>query len=306
MSKKYQKIVVLAGGTSAEREVSLVSGKGSYEALLRLGYDSHLVDPASPDWPFNLIDLKPDAVLNMLHGQYGEDGTVQGLLETLKLPYSHSGVTCSAITMNKIATKTMLSAYGLPCTDSLDGTFEEIKQDGSDFPFPAVLKPVSEGSSVGIYMVNSYEDLLKLEPIAVKNNHYMLERFIKGRELTVGVMAGKALAVTEIMPRNHFYDYDSKYADKGSVHQVPANIPQDVYEAMMDYAEQAHHILGCEGVSRTDFRYDETDSCAIIILEVNNQPGMTPTSLVPEQAAYQGISYDELVSYLTENASWNK
>ncbi|MEM6603101.1 MAG: D-alanine--D-alanine ligase [Pseudomonadota bacterium] len=303
MNRKYHRIAVLSGGTSAEREVSLVSARGSYEALIRLGYDAHLVDPADKNWPTNLIELKADAVLNMLHGTYGEDGVVQGLLESLQLPYSHSGVRASALAMDKSVTKYMLAHYGLPVAHSIAASPKDIMSRADDIEFPCVLKPVSEGSSKAIFILESAEQIPKsfLENSSYKQ--FMLEKYIPGRELTVSVLNGKAMAVTEITSGNSFYDYEAKYSTGGSQHIIPADLPRDIYNKLMDYAEKAHEILGCRGVTRTDFRYDESDSCGIIILEINTQPGMTPTSLVPEQAAYIGLSYDELVQTLTEDAS---
>lgn len=304
MEKKYHKVAILSGGLSAEREVSLVSARGSYDALIRLGYDAHLIDPADKDFVQKLIDLKPEAVLNMLHGNYGEDGTVQGVLEYLRIPYSHSNVGTSAIAMDKAATKALLSHHGLPVAISIEGTVSEIIKNKHKVPFPAVLKPVSEGSSVGVFILEKPEDLPPRMASLDNKKQYMLEKYIVGREMTVAVLDGRALAVTEIIANDtSFYDYKAKYAKGGSSHIIPAELPEEVYNKMLDYASKAHKVLGCRGVSRTDFRYNPSDSHGIIILEVNTQPGMTPTSLVPEQAIHVGISYDELVQILIEGAT---
>jgi len=305
MQKKYHKIAILSGGVSAERDVSISSAKGAYDALLRKGYDAHLVDPKDSSWPYNLMDLKPDAVLNMLHGNFGEDGVVQGLLENLRLPYSHSGVSSSAIAMDKAATKCLLAHHGLPVAHSIEGDRDYILENANKVPFPAVLKPVSEGSSIFIKILEKQSDLsdTTFPDKSQEYSRYMLEKFIPGREVTVSVLNGKALGVTEIITNETFYDYKAKYSTGGSYHVIPADLPNDIATKMMHMAEKAHDIIGCHTVSRTDFRYNETDSHGIIILEINTQPGMTPTSLLPEQAEYAGIGFDDLVEIITENAS---
>lgn len=305
MQRKYHKIAVLSGGISAERDVSINSAKGAYDALLRKGYDPHLIDPQDSAWPHNLMDLKPDAVLNMLHGNFGEDGIVQGLLENLRLPYSHSGVSSSAIAMDKAATKCLLAHHGLPVAPSIEGSRDYILENKHKVPFPAVLKPVSEGSSIFIKILETEDDLSDaiFPDKSQEYSRYMLEKFIAGREMTVSVLDGKALAVTEIMTGEEFYDYKAKYSAGGSRHVIPAKLPAEIATKMLHMAEKAHDILQCHTVSRTDFRYNETDSHGIIILETNTQPGMTPTSLLPEQAEYAGIGFDDLVEIITENAS---
>ena len=308
MEKKYHKIAVLAGGLSAEREVSLVSGKGCLEALLRQGYDAYILDPQDKDWILSLIENRPDAVLNALHGRYGEDGTVQGVLESLNIPYSHSGVTASAVAMDKVVTKAILAKHGLPVAYGFELAPQDLEDNIPKIPFPCVIKPINEGSSVGVIIAHRPEDIFikNLPPEILSHKKIMVETYIAGREVTVAVLQDKALTVTEIIPQRDFYNYESKYAAGGSKHQVPADIPQDIFEKLKDYALQAHHILGCHSVSRTDFRYNPDDSHAIIILEINTQPGMTPTSLVPEQAEYMGIGYDALVMLMTEDAVCQK
>lgn len=307
IEKKFHKIAVLSGGLSSERAVSIVSAQGCFDALIEKGYAPYLIDPQDKDWVQQLIVLQPDAVLNMLHGRYGEDGQVQGVLESLHFPYSHSGVCSSAIAMDKTATKKILEHHGLPVAPSVEVSRYDFFEKAQSISFPCILKPVREGSSVDICILENKdqvpENLLENKK---KSRRYMLEKFIPGREMTVSVVNGEALAVTEIMLPKALYDYEAKYTNGIAAHQVPANLPKDIYNKMMDYAVQAHDILGCKGVSRTDFRYDETDSDGIVILEINTQPGMTPTSLVPEQAEHKGISYPDLVQIMVEDASCNR
>ncbi len=295
------------GGWSAEREVSLVSGRGCAAALREEGFTVTEID-AKPDLAAVLTALKPDVVFNALHGRWGEDGCVQGLLEILKIPYTHSGVLASALAMHKERTKALFRAYGVPVVNSIVVPRRQASESHQMKP-PYVVKPVSEGSSVGIFIIREGDNR---PPGALGSDDWnlsdevMVEEFVPGRELTVAVMGGKALAVTEITTGGHaFYDYESKYSAGGSVHTIPAKIPEDVAASAMRYAELAHEAMGCRGVSRTDFRYDDTvpGKHRLIALEINTQPGMTPTSLVPEQAAHMGSSFEDLVAWLVENAA---
>lgn len=301
---KAKKVTVLYGGTSSEREVSLVSGKAVGQALKEAGYDVKLVDVSS-----DVADLvkslhpKPDAVFNALHGPGGEDGTIQGLLDLLKIPYTHSGVMASALAMDKVAAKKIFEQAGIPVPPGKVAPISEIIA-GDVIARPYVVKPIREGSSVGVRIVKAGDNRPPIDQETWKfGEEAIVEKFIPGREITVAVMGDRALGVTEITTKKQFYDYEAKYADGGSQHICPAKIPQDVYEKACDYAIKAHHALGCKGVSRADLRYDDTEGKhEIYVLEVNTQPGMTPTSLVPELAAHNGISFPELVSWMVENA----
>jgi D-alanine-D-alanine ligase len=299
---KGHHIAVLLGGLSSEREVSLVSGAACADALERLGARVSRVD-AGRDLAAVLTSLKPDVCFNALHGEWGEDGCVQGVLETLAIPYTHCGVLASALAMDKAKSKAVLSAAGVAVPGG--GLFNrfEAARDHVMAP-PYVVKPNAEGSSVGVFLVfeganSPPQDLIA--PSWTYGEEVMIEPYVAGYELAVAVMEGKALAVTEIVPRTGFYDYDAKYADGGSQHVVPARISADATARAMALAERAHAALGCRGVTRSDFRYDDINDI-LVLLEVNTQPGMTPTSLVPEQAAYKGVSFDALVLWIVEDA----
>lgn len=302
------RVAVLLGGLSPERPVSLVSGRGCAEALRRLGHEVIEVDPQNPGWIAELKDIAPDVVFNALHGEWGEDGRTQGVLDYLKLPYTHSGCLASALAMDKDKSKAVFAQAGLPLANGkLMHRLEAAK--AHPMPAPYVVKPNAQGSSVGIFIVregaNRPPEQL-LDPDWTFGEEVLVEEFIDGKELTVAVMHNRgALAVTEIFVTSDgdWYDFDAKYAAGGSRHEVPANIPQSIADQCMRAAEAAHHALGCRGVSRSDFRYDPK-SDRLALLEVNTQPGMTPTSLVPEQAAHVGMSYDELVAWILEDASW--
>jgi D-alanine-D-alanine ligase len=304
----YRRIAVLMGGRSAEREVSLSSGRGVVKALRQEGFDAVEVDPG--DNPGDqLFQAKPDAVFNALHGRFGEDGTVQGLLELMRLPYTHSGVLASALAMHKERTKDVYRAAGLPVVKSIVADRRAAAAEHLMEP-PYVVKPVNEGSSVGIFIIRKGDNR---PPAALGSdqwtlsNEMMVEEFVPGRELTVSVMGDRALCVTEITTQFEFYDYEAKYAAGGSKHILPADIPARVTDEAMELAVKAHQALGCRGVTRTDFRYDDTGAKPrLILLETNTQPGMTPTSLVPEQAAYLGISYAKLCRWMVEDASCDR
>jgi len=304
----YKRVAVLLGGRSAEREVSLSSGSGCAKALRAEGFDVVEVDPGD-NLAQQLLDAKPDAVFNALHGRWGEDGCVQGLLELLCIPYTHSGVLASALAMHKQRTKDVYRAAGLPIVNSIVVDRREAAARHLMEP-PYVVKPVNEGSSVGVFIIrkgdNRPPEALGSEKWNL-SNEMMVEEFVPGRELTVAVMGAKGLGVTEITTNLEFYDYEAKYAEGGSIHVLPAKIPDAVAKEALDYAVRAHAALGCRGVSRTDFRYDDTKGKhRLVLLETNTQPGMTPTSLVPEQAALNGMSYQKLCRWIVEDASCDR
>ena len=293
-------VAVLMGGWSAEREVSLVSGAAVANALSNAGYQVTSID-VQRDMSRLLTRLypKPDAVFNALHGRYGEDGCVQGLLNILDIPYTHSGVLASALAMDKPMAKRLMKDVGIKVADHQIVTREEMTNSGV-INVPYVIKPLNEGSSVGVSIVHE-DDHFDLAAAEWRyGEQVMVERYIAGRELTVAVMGDRALSVTEIDTQRRFYDYDAKYAQGGSRHQVPADLPADVYDEALRISLLAHETIGCRGVSRADMRYDGTN---LYMLEVNTQPGMTPTSLVPEQAAHVNISFEDLVSWMVEHAA---
>lgn len=302
-------VAVLMGGWSAERPVSLVTGKGVAKALRDEGFKVTEID-AGRDVADVLAKLKPDVCFNALHGQWGEDGCVQGLLEIMGIPYTHSGVLASAVAMHKERAKAVFRGAGLPIVaDVVVSRHDVSKQTTIKAPF--VIKPVNQGSSVGVFIIRPGDNRPPEQltsPDWNLGDEVMVEEFVPGRELTVAVMDGKPLAVTEIVAKTKFYDFEAKYSDGGSEHVVPAKIPPNVYEEAMDISVRAHLALGCRGVSRTDLRYDDTkgEPGRLIILETNTQPGMTPTSLAPEQAAYKGISYGELCRWMVEDASCDR
>ena len=295
-------VAVLMGGLSPEREVSLVSGEACAGALERLGAKVSRVD-AGRDIAQVLTRLQPDVCFNALHGEWGEDGCVQGVLETLAVPYTHSGVLPSALAMDKAKSKAVLAAAGVTVPGGGLYNRLEAARDHVMAP-PYVVKPNAQGSSVGVFLVfegaNTPPQEL-LSPTWNWGEEVMIEPYIAGKELAVAVMDGRALTVTEIVPRTGFYDYDAKYVEGGSQHLVPAQMPPAAFDRALRMAEAAHAALGCQGVTRSDFRYDDINDL-LVLLEVNTQPGMTPTSLVPEQAAHTGVSFDQLVAWITEDA----
>ena len=302
-SRTTPKVAVLMGGPSVEREVSFSSGKPCAAALRSVGYEVVEVD-AGPDLASVLQSEQPDAVLNCLHGRWGEDGCVQGILEWLGIPYSHSGVLSSALAMDKQRTKDIYRAAGLPVVDSILVAAADVRAGHMMQP-PYVVKPNNEGSSVGVYLVH---DAANGPPQLDDDmpDEVMVETFAPGRELTTTVMGTRPLGVTDILT-DGWYDYDAKYKPGGSRHVIPADIPTEITELCLDYAVRAHNALGCRGVSRTDFRWDETRGAAgLVLLETNTQPGMTPTSLTPEQAQAVGISLAELCAWMVEDTSCNR
>jgi D-alanine-D-alanine ligase len=302
-SRTPARIAVLKGGLSAERDVSLVSGRECAAALRREGFDVVEID-AGRDLPEALARARPDAVFNALHGRWGEDGCVQGMLEWLGLPYTHSGVLASALAMDKVRAKQVFARAGLPVVSDLVTTADAVRA-GHPMPPPYVVKPINEGSSVGVYIVREQANgPARLGPEMPAE--VMVEQYVAGRELTVTVMGDRPLAVTDIIAEG-WYDYHAKYTPGGSRHVVPAAIPREVEEACLAFALAAHRSLGCRGVSRSDFRWDESRGLdGLHILETNTQPGMTPTSLAPEQAAHCGIGFDAFVRWIVEDASCSR
>lgn len=304
MSKLH--VAVLMGGWSNEREVSLMSGNGVADALESLGHEVSRVD-MDRGVALKLAELKPDVVFNALHGTPGEDGTVQGMLDLMGLTYTHSGLVTSVIAIDKQLTKQALVPHGIPMPGGRMVRTEELHQR-DPLPRPYVLKPVNEGSSVGVAIVT--EESNYSNPISAdargpwqEFDELLAEPFIRGRELTCAVLGDRALGVTELKPQSGFYDYDAKYTDGLTEHVFPAQIPDEITDACMRLSVEAHRLLGCRGASRSDFRWDDSQGAdGLFLLEVNTQPGMTPLSLVPEQARHCGISYPELVQWIVDEA----
>jgi D-alanine-D-alanine ligase len=311
VSRKCEHVAVLLGGLSAEREVSLNSGKACADALDGEGYKVTRID-VGLDLPEQLRKIKPDVCFNALHGRWGEDGCMQGLLETMQIPYTHSGVLASALAMHKERAKLVFADAGIPVAESKIVTRAEAAKKHVMEP-PYVLKPVAEGSSVGIFIVREDHTHPPQELTSADwalGDEIMAERFIPGKELTCAVMGDEPLGVIDILPAEglQFYDYEAKYAPGGSKHVLPAQILPDVYQLIQKLALKAHKALGCRGVSRADFRFDENSAGndRLVCLEVNTQPGMTATSLVPELAAHAGWTFGELVRWIVEDASCNR
>jgi D-alanine-D-alanine ligase len=297
-------VTVLMGGWSAEREVSLASGAACAEALTDAGYKVTRIDVKHDlNGLIEALTPAPDVVFNALHGRYGEDGRIQSLLDILGIPYTHSGVLASALAMDKQTAKTLFEAHGIPCPK---GRLISLSAEADTLPLepPFVVKPNSEGSSVGVKIGKPGGNRIVFDDWPY-GDEALVEQYIAGRELTVAVMGDQALGVTELRPHTGFYDYKAKYTDGETTHLCPAPVPDKIAEQAMDYAVTAHHALGCRGVSRADFRYDDTDGSTgqLYMLEVNTQPGMTPLSLVPEQAAASGIGMSDLVGWMVENAT---
>ena len=305
---KKEKVTVLMGGISAERDVSLDSGKACAKALAEIGFEVTSLD-AKDDFIEKLIKNKPDKVFNALHGRFGEDGSIQGLLEHLKIPYTHSGILSSAIAMDKLTSKKIFKDAKISSPEyQVIKTLEDFQS--SKIGYPCVVKPNNEGSSVGVYIFNEPKksDEETIISLLKKYTFLILEKYIPGREIQVAVMGSKALGGIEIVPTRSFYDYEAKYsANAKTKHIIPVKINEADYKKILDIALQAHNILGCRGVTRSDFRYNESDKLnKIYILEVNTQPGMTSLSLVPEIANYYGISFNELVKWIINDASINR
>ncbi len=300
------RVAVLYGGMSAEREVSLSSGQQVVAALREAGYAVTPIEVGdSLTALIAALDPRPDVVFNALHGRFGEDGAIQGVLDWLGIPYTHSGVRASALAMDKAAAKAVFQAAGLPVAPG--GMVDIAALEHADpMPLPYVIKPVNEGSSVGVEIMRKGDNRRAAVAAGWRfGAQALVEEFIPGRELTVGVMEDRALAVTEIGSSNAFYDYEAKYAAGGSHHVIPAVIHPDAYARALDVAVAAHRALGCRGATRADFRYDDTqgEPGRLVLLEVNTQPGLTPTSLLPEQAAYRGYSFAQLCGWMVEHAA---
>ena len=301
------RVAVLYGGLSAERAVSLASGTQVIAALRQAGFE---VDPIEVGEDLSAVIAaltpRPDAVFNALHGRFGEDGTIQGVLDLLGIPYTHSGVRASAVAMDKAAAKALFAAAGLPVAAGRTIDIAELEA-GDPLPLPYVVKPVNEGSSVGVEIIRAGDNRRAAVARAWQfGRDALVEEYIPGRELTVAVMGDRALAVTEILAdAGTFYDYESKYANGGSRHIIPASVHPDVYARALDVAVAAHRALGCRGATRCDFRYDDTagEPGRLVLLEINTQPGLTPTSLLPEQAAHLGMSFPRLCAWMVENAA---
>ena len=299
-----KRVAILKGGNSVEREVSLSTGQSCSKALIRLGYNVKSID-TKENFIGELIKFKPDVVFNALHGKYGEDGIIQGLLETLKIPYTHSGVQASSIAMDKNLAKICFKEAGIPVVEHiiLDESFSLKK---IPFKFPYVIKPLAGGSSVDVKILKNANDWQPIKNSVNKNKKYLVEPYIPGRELTVATLGNKPLIVTDIISDN-WYNYEAKYKIGASKHIIPAKIPVNIEKLCLDYALIAHDKLGCRGVTRTDFRWNEKlGSKGLFILELNTQPGMTPTSLVPEQANFIGMSFEDLCDWLIEDACIDK
>jgi len=299
-------IAVLMGGWSAEREVSLMSGGDVADALEGLGHKVTRID-MDRNVASVLAEVQPDIVFNALHGTPGEDGSVQGMLDLMQIPYTHSGMATSVVAIDKVLTKQVLMPHGIPMPGGLIVESEALFA-ADPMPRPYVLKPVNEGSSVGVAIVTdegNYGSPISRDAAGPWQEFEVLlaEPFIRGRELTTAVIGEEALAVTELVPKSGFYDYDAKYTDGMTEHICPADVPADIVERCMDIALKAHQLLGCRCASRSDYRWDDTKGAdGLFLLEVNTQPGMTPLSLVPEQAKHIGLSYPELVQRIVEEA----
>lgn len=299
-----KKVLVLKGGFSSERKVSLVSGSGVANALKKCGFTVIEYDLTSVDDFFaTLKKEKPDVVFNALHGNWGEDGAIQAFLDLMQIPYTHSNMESSLLGMNKYITKQICKENNIKVAKSEVMSFEKYQQSGSKISYPYVVKPTNDGSSVGVFIVRNDEDKNKVF-YADKNREILVEEFISGKEITVAVIDDKPIAVTELKPLNQFYDYKAKYTVGATVHILPADIEKTAYEKALEYALKIHKALKCNTVSRSDFRYNHNDG--VVFLEINTNPGMTPLSLVPEQAKYVGISYEDLCKKLVENAKCRK
>jgi D-alanine-D-alanine ligase len=300
-----RRVAVLMGGWSSERDVSLVSGRECAKALSERGHRAYTIDVTRDLAALTrALEPRPDVIFNALHGRGGEDGTVQGVLEFLGIPYTHSGVLASAVAMDKPLAKAVFAKAGLPLAEGVVVARETLAA-GDPMAPPFVVKPPNEGSSVGVRIVQPNDNSWREEARGWRFAEALVERFIPGRELTVAVMGERALGVCEIRPRGSFYDYAAKYAPGGSDHLVPAPVHRRIHDEALDIALRAHQALGCRGVSRADLRYDDTggEPGRLYLLEINTQPGMTPTSLVPDIARHAGIDFGELVEWMVEHAA---
>ena len=305
--RSMTRVAVLYGGISAEREVSLSTGKQVIAALRQAGFEVQPVEVGSDlGAVIAALQPKPDVVFNALHGRYGEDGVIQGVLDWIGVRYTHSGMRASALAMDKVAAKAAFASAGLPVAGGRVVELDELAA-ADPLPLPYVVKPINEGSSVGVEIIKRGDN--RRAEVAQSwrfGRNALVEEYIPGRELTVGVMGDRALAVTEILAdAGVFYDYESKYADGGSRHIIPAQVHPDTYSRALEIAAEAHRVIGCRGATRCDFRYDDTagEPGRLVLLEINTQPGLTPTSLLPEQAAHHGIGFPQLCAWMVENAA---
>lgn len=309
MTQSKKHVAVLMGGWSAEREVSLISGGAVCKALDELGHNVTAIDvQRDVNGILRALTPRPDIVFNALHGRGGEDGVIQGLLDLLGLPYTHSGVLASAVAMDKPTAKKVVSQAGVRCPEGFVVTRQEILEKGYPLPPPFVVKPTNEGSSVGVKIIQNADDLKTIEEDSwIFGNEVLIERFIPGHELTVALLGGKngvrALAVTELRPHAGFYDYTAKYTDGMTDHLLPAPLPEEIYQEALRMAEAGYRAIKCQGAARVDFRWDDSlsGSTGLYFLEINTQPGLTPLSLVPEQAAHENMSFNDLIAWMLEN-----
>ena len=306
MKSKKKHVAFLMGGLSNEREVSINSGNACYDAIDKEKYHASKII-IDKDYYNQILDIKPDICFNALHGSFGEDGTIQSILNKIKIPYTHSGANASTIAMNKLLAKNYLSHFSQNTNEHIifPKTYNFKSLNEYKTILPLVLKPISGGSSVEIYIINNEDDLKNVKD-KIFSTFFIAEPLVGNRELTVSVLDNKPLVVTEIISKkNFFYDYDSKYSSNGSLHVLPAKIPKKIYDKVTKWAKLAHELLGCSGISRSDFRYDDIKN-KLYMLEINTQPGMTKTSLSPEQANYCGITLTELVDQLISKAKFEK
>lgn len=303
MTAKKKHVALVMGGLSSEREVSLSSGNAVYKSLLELGHQVTKIDMGR-DIALKLAEIKPDLVYNALHGTYGEDGCLQGLLEIMAIPYTHSGVMASSIAMDKQQSKHIFEAVGILCAEGFEASREDILNGTVEKKItrPYVIKPVAEGSSVGVHIMLSGSNKILIASDLGHTSRFLVEKFIPGKELSVAVMDSGSLGVIELCPVDGFYDYTNKYTDGKTMHIMPAKVPSDIYNQAMHDAYLAHTTLGCRGISRSDFRYDDKGDGKVYMLEINTHPGFTSLSLVPEIAGYKGISFTDLVEYLVNGA----
>ncbi len=300
-TKKH--VALVMGGLSAEREVSISSGNAIHKALLELGYKVTPIDMGR-DIATKLAEIKPDVVYNALHGTYGEDGCLPGLLEILSIPYTHSGVMASAIAMDKKQAKYLFEAVGIKCSQGFEVNREDVLNNkiGNKITKPYVIKPVAEGSSVGVHIITEGSNKILTDEDLGRTKRFLVEKYIPGKELSVAVKDDGPLGVIELRPKDGFYDYTNKYTDGKTMHIFPSEIPERIYNKAMENAYLAHQTLGCRGVSRSDFRYNNKEEEGLYMLEINTHPGFTPLSLVPEIAGFKGIKFNDLVEYIVSRA----
>ena len=299
------RVGVLMGGFSVERDVSLISGKAVLNSLKELGHEVVVIDP-NPDMKTfisQIMDTKADVIFNALHGRYGEDGRIQSVLDLLKIPYTHSGVLASSLAMDKVLAKKFFQGIGIPVAKGLVAHFSDI-QKGHVMPPPYVIKPICDGSSIGVSIIQTDEELRMWKHDAVFGDEYLIEEYIPGRELHVGIVGGNAVGVIELIPHKGFYDYETKYTDGLCTHVLPAQIPQDIYDFLMKSTQNLFANLKARGIARADWRWDEK-SPSPILLEINTHPGFTPISTLPEIALFAGISFNQVVQILIETAHYD-